>query len=589
MAETNAFQRRPGELSNRIPTPTDWEVDGDSVWCLGSAEPGWTARLAPGDAAEVQQSATFTTTLYYRARARLRAPSQMPTGWSWEVYAERAGVELWKRVLEPGREVVDVEDVVLPTFGQASPHAILMGLRVVGPGGAAARDLELPGVFIADVEPITSNPLLLAHRTPTDGEEGVGQDSPIVFDVVDPLGVTPLANSTKVWAGETPAPLVLDTGLQPQNGWLVSTSVPATGILRVTLTPPALWDSQLQVEVEVESTSGPGRTLEASYSFEVEDVTAPRIQQVQARSQRVVRVTYSEEVGEGAELVDSYTITRLSAPAVDVVVQSASRVSSSVVDLTLDIAGTPRASYELLAVNVKDTAGNFIDAPYNTALFTGFEPPSPPGRRFQLWDMLPEMNREEDETGDLARFVGVFQEVLELLLADVDRWTEILDVDVAESRYLDHMLYQLGNPFTFELTDDDKRRLIRVLVAMYQQKGTAAGIINTIRFFLGLEVEVVALAAPDQVWELDEDELDEGTILAGNDRRFFYSFEVESAVVLTEVQRERIRAIVDYMKVAHEHFVRLVEPSTEPAVDHVELGLSQLGEDGGEDGDFILH
>ena len=66
-----------------------------------------------------------------------------------------------------------------------------------------------------------------------------------------------------------------------------------------------------------------------------------------------------------------------------------------------------------------------------------------------------------------------------------------LGADLAAERFLDLMLQDLGNPFPFDLSAADKRRLLNVLVAIYREKGTAVGIKNVIRFFLGLEVDII--------------------------------------------------------------------------------------------------
>lgn len=57
-----------------------------------------------------------------------------------------------------------------------------------------------------------------------------------------------------------------------------------------------------------------------------------------------------------------------------------------------------------------------------------------------------------------------------------------------------------------------------------------------------------------------------------------YAFEVVVPRVLEDEERRRLRLIVEYMKPAHTHFVRLVEPTIPEVLDHVELGLSELGE-----------
>jgi hypothetical protein len=52
---------------------------------------------------------------------------------------------------------------------------------------------------------------------------------------------------------------------------------------------------------------------------------------------------------------------------------------------------------------------------------------------------------------------------------------------------------------------------------------------------------------------------------------------VISPRALTAEERLRVRIIVDYMKPAHTHF-RVVEPVIPEVIDHLELGLSELGE-----------
>ncbi len=58
-----------------------------------------------------------------------------------------------------------------------------------------------------------------------------------------------------------------------------------------------------------------------------------------------------------------------------------------------------------------------------------------------------------DETGDLRRFVDCLQEVLDLLLAEIDRFPEIWDIERAPESFLDLILRNLGNPFAFDLSE----------------------------------------------------------------------------------------------------------------------------------------
>ena len=216
----------------------------------------------------------------------------------------------------------------------------------------------------------------------------------------------------------------------------------------------------------------------------------------------------------------------------------------------------------------------------SSTTFVAFVPPKPAGRRFRLIKFLPQINRDEDVTGELARFVACLQEVTDLLLFDIDSFTDILDPDKAPEPFLDAMLFDLGNPFNFDLSEIDKRRLIDVLVEMYKQKGTQVGIVNVIRFFIGIEVTIVPFNPT--TWVLGEGELGEDTILGPSAQFNLYAFNIVSPIALTAEQRKRIRSLVDLMKVAHEHFVDLIEPDT-TVIDHVELGESELGET------FLLH
>jgi phage tail-like protein len=244
---------------------------------------------------------------------------------------------------------------------------------------------------------------------------------------------------------------------------------------------------------------------------------------------------------------------------------------------------SPGASYRVYATKIVDLLGNVILAPFNQKVFTAFTPPAPAGRNFKLVNALPLMNRLEDATGDLTKFVACLQEETDILLADCDRFLDILDPDLASSAVLDLMLLDLGNPFDFDLVEIDKRRLVQVLVDMYQLKGTGQGIINVVRFFLGVEVTVDEFNDDPDGLVLGESELGVNWSLGPATSFLRFSFKVVSPVVLTAKQRAQITDIANYMKPAHTHFVQLVEPVAPVVVDHLELGLSELGDE------WILH
>jgi len=247
------------------------------------------------------------------------------------------------------------------------------------------------------------------------------------------------------------------------------------------------------------------------------------------RDGKTVRITWSGRVkavsanaANDALNHANYEIAALSAPAMPPTVVSVAPVTVGTtvvddqVDLTLDYDQSPDANYALAATGVVGIIGTtYTDPTPGTpvAPFTGYRPPRPIGRRFDLLTMLPERNVADDVTEDLRNFIACLQDLLDLALHRIDLFSDIWDYNLCPAEYLDAILYGLGNPFSFVLTDVDKRRLASVLVSIYKQKGTAVGIINALRFFLGVETTIVCVAR-DDTWEIPVDRIG-GTDVAG--------------------------------------------------------------------------
>jgi phage tail-like protein len=190
--------------------------------------------------------------------------------------------------------------------------------------------------------------------------------------------------------------------------------------------------------------------------------------------------------------------------------------------------------------------------------------------------MIPKYNRRLDTTGELARFMACLQEVTNWLLAELDALADLPDIERAPEWMLDRILADLGNPFTFPLTVLDKRRLASMLVSIYQQKGTAPGIKNAARFFLGLDdLEITPLTSTTLI--LGESILGEDWELGPSNRFARYAFEVVVGRVLTDDETAALTAIVRYAKPAHTHLVAIRTPGPPPFVDDWEIGMSELG------------
>ncbi len=436
--------------------------------------------------------------------------------------------------------------------------------------------IELPALYVDSVVlTAASSRLALVNRDPGPDEEGVPIDSTLALDIVDtgPDGVD--RATVRVWVDGV---LGFEGGAAPEfrpgfDGSLAS-AVQSADTLRVVLHPTTPLASLALVSVRVVAeTADSAAVLDETYSFIVEDRTAPRVVGAQAIGQTTVRVAFDEAV-----LVPStaaFTIVPRAAPAVTPTV-SATVVEGAVVLLELDTELTPDIEHQVVATGVTDLSGNEVLAPFDRASFVGFRPAQPPARRFELWQMLPKHNRRDDQTGDLWRFIACLQEVTDLLLADCDRWPDIFDLERAPEGFLDLILQDLGNPFPFDLFTLGKRRLASVLVEMYRQKGTAKGIQNAVRFFLGVDISTISPFAADSLI-LGESELGVDWILAPSDRFALYAFNVEVERLLSTEERRQLRAIVEYLKPAHTHFVDLVEPLPIIEPEHWELGISELG------------
>ncbi|RJS13751.1 phage tail protein [Corallococcus sp. H22C18031201] len=437
--------------------------------------------------------------------------------------------------------------------------------------------VELPALYVDTVSLLAEarRPLLL-NRSPGPGEEDVLIDSALELELVD-IGTDGIARAaTRVWVDGV---LAFEGGASPEvtpafAGPLADVEQTAD-TLRVVLHPATPLASQASVSVRVVSaTAGGAHLLDETYTFRVEDRTAPRLVGAQALAPKSVRLAFDEDVR--VPLTARFTFTPRGAPAVPVAALIAA-ADGPLVHLVLDTEMTPDVLYEVLVDGVTDAHGNPALAPYHRASFTGFRPAQPPSRRFQLWDMLPGHNRRDDVTGDLRRFISCLQEVTDLLLADLDAFPDVFDLERAPEAFLDAILQDLGNPFAFELDVLARRRLASVLVDMYRQKGTALGLRNAIRFFLGIEVRAISPFASDTL-VLGESELGVDWVLGPSERFARYAFNVEVERPLSPAERHRLRALVGYLKPAHTHFVDLVEPLPPILPEHWELGLSELGE-----------
>lgn len=450
-----------------------------------------------------------------------------------------------------------------------------------------ATMIELAALYLDLIEGDTSGerPALL-NRDPDPGETNIPVSSNISLQIIDILNDGIDRNATRIYIDGA---LAFEGGGGPefQGGWdgPASSVVETADTLSLIIDPTSPFASLATVTVRVVSqTTGGGAFLDTTYSFIIEDKTAPSLLLARAIDSMVIRVLFNDSMraegdGDVSDTISTsnYSIEALTAPAVDLNIVSIERVSPILFDITVDIEVSPGATYQVTVANtVEDDDGNKISPSARTASFLGFVPWAPPDRDFSLWDMVGSDNRRRDTTGDLRKFIDCLQDVLYVILGELDKFWDIYDPDFAPEPFVDAMLADLGNPFPWELSEIDKRRLANNLLSMYKGKGTEAGIIDAARFFIGVEITLVD-CWNCTAFQLDVSELDDPLVgLAPETSRQLYSFDAYVDTELSIEQRKRLIYIIKYMKPAHTHLVNVIEPTGINPIDEWILDVCSL-------------
>lgn len=572
---TNAFTAEYGTKQGRIPR-TDAPA-GSFVLELGHNDVGVRRWFKGGDRHRIEAALDVASFQQIRATVHIRHAAA-PSGYAWILRCMLDEVPVFEQIVD--RTFVS-SDFTIPAdqanIYAGSPLPVQFELELSGP--LTLVEVELPSVVVdALVEQSNANAYEVFSRVPTPNDVNVPLDYSIRLVVARP-DLT-VFNSTQISVALNGDAIV--TNGVAAIGWSVTITPIWSGantVYLVALTHASPFESLATYEVAVSV----GGTAVSVWSFTTADTIAPVIESAFSPGPSTVRVVFDEPMDESTVATPGdYVLSLVSgAPAVVPSVIAVEFEPPQTVELTLSTFLTRGAIYQVAVTNVTDTAGNIIAPPLNTAQFAGYRWPTPAGRRTKLFEMLPNAVQAKDTTGEHERFLGVMQELFDTYYGLADKALEIIDPDFAPIEAVDNMLLDLGNPFDFlELTDIEKRILVQTLLAIYKTKGTGPGINNALRFFLGLDVRIRVYAwAP---YPIGEAVIGETFVLGSSVQSDLYTFEVIVEVFLTDTERKNLTAIVDYMKVAHEHW-RLLEPEVPTVIDHWQLGFSRL------DSETILH
>lgn len=528
--------------SGAIPPVNEPAFSGNAL-VLGSDAGGVFERIDAGGYFEASQIGDLTANAPSYLRLRYAAQprkSGTPAGLNWRLAfsaadsADGTAPRVVFNLLGRDNRHVRHVDVAIPLTGVVSTTRgrILLALSLQGPVGTYPA-VELPGVWVdslvLDASATLSRPSLI-NRLPEPNETGVPVDTLVQVEINDPYGAT-LASPgnidltrTKVYVNGA---LAYDgsQGTPFQAGFngaaSAVTALDSLRTQRIVIQPTTSFGSTQLVNVQVASAIPSGQVVTQSYSFTTAQILAPTMTNAVSTDSKTIRVYLSEPIVAVSATATNdalnpqtwaLSIASLSLadglPAFLPTIASVAMVTSSVFDLTLSDQITRGAKYLVSGLFV-DLFGNPAVSPSNGVVFVGFTHPVPDARDFQLTNMVPSLNINEDETQDLQKFLACLQEVLDGLLADVDDFPNTFDPDLAAEIFIDQMLKELGNPFGFvgALQLVDKRRLLHALVPIYQLKGTDPGIIQAILFFLGLTVTITPTSFAG-VWVLGVSRLD---------------------------------------------------------------------------------
>jgi phage tail-like protein len=455
------------------------------------------------------------------------------------------------------------------------------------------------------------NAPVISNWSPTGIDEDVSVDiSFTVTDVNDDI----VQNSIKIVVISSPivAPIVttvLENGVW-ETGWSGTVTAITNGFNVVVSTHPRFLELTYEVQVTVEDSV----TLQDNRDWQFTCVEKPVLTEFKAIARKRFQATFDLPVRckalsvRDVEPVDqwtqinwvanggasddannpaNYVITRpedgnLSdkGEAVDLVAVKAYPDSeyytddsgyrwSTVLIIETDFHHTPRSTYQVKVSNV--VADGTPEIKTGTLSTGGYIASQKVRNSLHLIDTLPSIAVQLDaDYGDLEKFFIAIQEVFDRLTEDVDAFfDELCNIDHIRTDFLDLLLYEFGNPFQglLPLTNNQKRKLLSLLVALYKEKGTCEGLINAVRILTGIQLSS-CINPWDDCWVIGEGTYptSSGGSLLGFDTYLgptgseAYSFVIVSPQALTTTEEQQIRTIAEYMKPAHTHLARIDTP-----------------------------
>lgn len=91
---------------------------------------------------------------------------------------------------------------------------------------------------------------------------------------------------------------------------------------------------------------------------------------------------------------------------------------------------------------------------------------------------------------DTRKFVEIFQGSVESIHEDISGYVRQFDLEKCDEEYLDLMLYESGWNLKIELTENLKRKVVKIAYYMYNKKGSEDGLEFALSYLSGLPIQV---------------------------------------------------------------------------------------------------
>jgi len=165
---------------------------------------------------------------------------------------------------------------------------------------------------------------------------------------------------------------------------------------------------------------------------------------------------------------------------------------------------------------------------------------------FDLFDFLPNISREVDEAdGSFQSFVWGFNQIWADLLTTVEAMPSNL-LDPKTTPLIQDLATHRGNPFQC-FNDTQLRKIADNLAYIYKRRGDTTGLVNVIRFILGLEATIeMDYSFCWQLGQTGRSELQSQSILSSRNSPFF-KISVPGDTLPDEVKTQ-IVTLIQFMK-----------------------------------------